>query len=64
MVEKKVVDLSPVISKVISIISIILIFYNVLVDLMYGDPINTHPIMISVLCLFFVNISGKTTDKK
>lgn len=61
MGEKKLIDLSPTILRVVSITSIILILYNVSVDLIYGNSINTYPIIFSAMVFVFCEYSIKDT---
>ncbi len=64
MVKNQIIDLSPTILKVVSIISIILIFYNVLIDLIYGDSINAYPIIVSVMLFVFCQCFKETNIKE
>lgn len=50
-----IVDLSPMIIKIVSIVFITLIISNLFLDLTKGDPIEYGTIIWMGLCIYFIN---------
>lgn len=57
---KKIIDLSPTILKIISYLSIILIIFNIVLDLTYTGEIKN--ITFLILLFIFVNILKNTNN--
>ncbi len=60
MTDKKVIDLSPKILKMVSILSILLIIYNIVIDFIFTKSINHSNIIPLILLYVFCKYSNKS----
>ena len=64
VLEKKVIDLSPKIFKLVSIVSILLIISNIAMDIMFNNSIHYSNIIPLIMLYIFCKYSMESYNKE